>query len=200
MPDEQQGNQQAQPNTGDATGQQQGGSAQQQGNGGQGNDDKKFTQAELDAHIKARLDQAQRTAEAKAQKDREAAEAKALEEQSKFKELADQRAAKIAELEPLEIQLKEANDALTAALGRERQDLPAHITSLLDDKTPAAQLTWIAANREAIGKASDGQQPPAGGTRAVPTTPRPSSRSETQADRIKHAEERLAASGRYGRL
>lgn len=149
-----------QPPTGDATGQQ-GGNAGA-GNGGAG-DDKKFTQAELDAHIKTRLEQAQRTAEAKAQKDREAAEAESLKEQSKFKELAEQREKQLAELEPVKAKAERYEAALKAHLEVERQNLPAHITALLDKSDPADQLEWIAANRDALIKAEgdDKAKPPA---------------------------------------
>lgn len=77
-----------QPTTGDPTGT----------NGGQA-EEKKFTQAELNAAIDARIRRERDAAEAKAKKDKEAAEAEALKEQNRFKELAEQHEARVKELE-----------------------------------------------------------------------------------------------------
>lgn len=184
----------AQPTTGDATGQQPANG--QQGNGGAG-DEKRFTQAELDAHIKARLDQAQRNAEAKAQKERDAANAEALKEQSKFKELAEQREKQIGELEPFRAKAERYETALGALLEQERKGLPAHITALLDKLDAAEQLEWIAANRDAL-TTSDDKKPAA--QQGTPPTPRPANGTSSRADDIKQRTERLAASGSYPRF
>jgi hypothetical protein len=186
-----------QQNTGDATGQQQAGqqTGQQAGNGGSG-DDKRFTQAELDAIVRDRLDRQRRATEAQQQKDREATEAKALEEQQEFKKLADQRAEKVAELEPFKAKAERYEAALTALLEAERKDIPEHLVALLDKLDPAEQLEWIATNREAIGGAGAGTN----GTRSVPATGRASSQAPSLDERVNAAEKRLVASGRYGRL
>jgi hypothetical protein len=200
MPDDQQsqgnGQQQA---TDNATGQQ-GGNASA-GNGGQGNDDKKFSQAELEAHIKARLDQANRAAETKAQREREAAEAEALKEQQKFKELAEQRERQLAEIEPFKAKAERYEAALTTMLETECKGLPAHITALLDKLDPAEQLEWIATNRDALGQATDDA---ANGsrtaTRAVPTTPRPNAKPQSRDERIQQARQELKRTGAYAPL
>lgn len=181
-----------QPTTGDATGQQAGQQTGQQGNGGSG-EDKRFSQAELEAIVKDRLERQRRATEAQSQKEREATEAKALEEQQQFQKLAEQRQKRIEELEPLEARLTEAEEALTALLETERKGLPAHITSLLDDLTPAKQLTWIAANREAIGAATatNGRA-----TQGVPATPRAAAPA-THADLVKQEQDALRATGSF---
>jgi hypothetical protein len=109
--------QQAGQQTGDGTGQQ--GQQPQQQNAG--TDDKKFSQAELDAIVKDRLDRERKQSEAKAQREREAAEAKAAEEQGKFKELAEQRQTRIAELEPFQAKAERYETALTKRLEVERK-------------------------------------------------------------------------------
>jgi hypothetical protein len=198
MADEQgtgaQGDQQG---TGDASGQHSG-TAAGAGNGGAG-EDKKFTQAELDAIVKDRIDREKRNADAKAQREREAAEAKALEEQSKFKELADQRQAKIAELEPFQAKSERYEKALTTLLEAERKGMPGHITALLDKLDPAEQLEWIASNREALATdAGDGtaKTTPA---RSTPATPKPAG-NPGRADLIEQTKKELQASGLYGRI
>jgi hypothetical protein len=193
----QQGNDtEAQPqNTGDATGQPQGGNAGA-GNGGQEQTDKVYSKAEMEAIVRDRLLRQSRVIEAQQQKDREATEAKALEEQQEFKKLADQRAEKVAELEPFKAKAERYEAALTALLEAERKDIPEHLVALLDKLDPAEQLEWIATNREAIGGAGAGTN----GTRSVPATGRASSQAPSLDERVNAAEKRLVASGRYGRL
>lgn len=127
--------------TGAATGQAAGQQAQQSQ---QTADDKRFTQAELEAIVKDRLAREQRKGQEAADKARQDAEAKALAEQGKYKELADGHAAKIAELEP-KAQRYEA--ALRAQVAELRKDLPEHITALLDKMDAAEQLEYLATNR-----------------------------------------------------
>lgn len=181
--------QQEPPNTGNSTGQQ-GGDAQQQ-NAGDG--DKRFTQAELDAIVADRLKRATESADRKAATERQKAEERSAAEQGQFKELAEQRQTRIAELEPFEAKATRYEAALGSLLDVQRKDLPKHITALLDKLDPAEQLEWIAANQDALKVA------PAG-TTAVPGTPRPNGQAPSKEDRVQHAAERMAQSGRYGRL
>jgi len=131
-----------------------------------------FTQAELEAIVKDRLERQKRASEAQAEKTRQDAEAKALAEQGEFKALAEQHAARIAELE----QETEASKALAkerdryqAALKKhldsQRADLPPHITALLDRLDVADQLDWLADNRAALQTIGDGVGSPANGTK-----------------------------------
>lgn len=194
--DPQQQSGQQQPPTGDATGQQGGSNAGGAGNGGTG-DDKRFTQAELDAIVKDRLDRERKASETKAQREREAAEADALKEQSKFKELADQREKQLADLEPFKDKAERYEAALKTHLDAERKSLPAHITALLDKLDVAEQLEWIASNREAIAKqaGNDGKA-----SRGTATDLKANGKAPTQDDLIEEHAKRLQATGLFGRL
>lgn len=129
------------PNTDDATG--------KNGGDGDGKDQKTFTQAELDAIVKERLDR-----EKKKQQE------KALAEQQRFEELAQQRAQKLAELEP---QLEQTNSqaerykaALEAHLTAQKDPLAEHILTLLEKMDPVDQLEYISTNREALFPRTNG--------------------------------------------
>ena len=111
----------------------------------------------------------------KAEKARKAAadeaERKRLEEQGQYKDLADQAAARAAELEGQITQLQPLTERVTALetalktyLDREREGLPAHILALLDTQDVVEQRAYIAANRAAL-------KPPAT-TAGVPPTPK----------------------------
>lgn len=133
--------------------------------------EKTFTQAELDAIVKDRLERAQRKAQETEAKARADAEAKALAEQGEFKTLAEQRAQRIAELEQateasksVEKERDRYQAALRSHLDAQRAELPAHILALLDKLDVADQLEWISANRAAVvAKPGDGVGSPAGG-------------------------------------
>lgn len=120
-----------------------------------------------------KLEKAQR----EAAKDQDEAEQKRLIEQQEWQKLAEQRQAKIAEIEkqvsemtPFKERVERYGKALMAHLETQRQGLPAHVLTLLDKLDPAEQLEYIAANAEALKPQQPPQQkPPAG----VPTTPPP---------------------------
>jgi hypothetical protein len=111
----------------------------------------KFTQADLDRIVRDRLAEETRKGEAKAKKEREAAEAAQLADQQKWQELAGKHEAKVKELEPLAERVAKLTTALEKLLVKEREGLPKHVTTLLDKLDPAEQLEYIAANREALG-------------------------------------------------
>lgn len=155
-----------------------------------GGDEPKFTQAQLDAIIADRLAREKARTEASEKKAREEAEAAALAEQQKFKELADQRQGKIAELEGKVAELEQVRAradkfeaALKAQLEGLRKGLPPHILELLDSKDPADQLTWLAKNQEQLG----------GGNGRVPATPRANGQSADQ--KVDAAYERMKQAG-----
>src|SRR3990172_4923861 len=82
-------------------------------------DEKKFTQAELDQIVKDRLERERKKAEAEAEKARKMAEADALEKNQEWQKLAEQRQARIdelekqsAELEPYQAEAKKYRAAL----------------------------------------------------------------------------------------
>lgn len=95
---------------------------------------------------------AQRLAVAQAQQaaEAEAARQAALAEQGQHQQLAEERARRIAELEPEAQAAARYRAALEAQLTASKKDLPPHITALLDKMDPADQLEYLAANADAL--------------------------------------------------
>jgi hypothetical protein len=132
--------------------------------------DKTFTQAELEAIVKDRLDRAQRKAKEAEEKARKDAEEKTLHEQGEFKTLAEQRAAEIADLKS-QVESNKAHigtierlkKALEARLEADKKNLPESVQTLLNKLDVADQMEWIAANPDAL-KPTDKQPAPSGGT------------------------------------
>lgn len=122
---------------------------------------KTFTQAELDQIIADRLDRQKRSLDSAADKQRTAAEQAALAEQGQFKTLAEQHAARIAELEPKAQQVERYEKALDAQLATLKADLPDYVLTLLESQDKAAQLEWLAANRAKLVAAPAPSTPPA---------------------------------------
>jgi molecular chaperone GrpE (heat shock protein) len=130
-------------------------------------------------------------AEKEAAKAREKAEQEALEKNQEFQKLAEQRAAKVAELEkaiselePVKGNLERYQKALEAHLKAQREGLPAHIVALLDKLDVVEQLEWIAANREAL--AGDEKKSPPG----VPPNPKSGGGKEPNPEDKQKAQER----------
>lgn len=119
--------------------------------------DKRFSQDELDTIVKDRLEREQKSREAKAAKDREAAEAARLKEQGEFKSLSEQQQAKITQLESDIAKHGETAETLTRyqkAIGelveQQSRDLPAYVTEAIAAMEPLAKLEYLTRNREAI--------------------------------------------------
>ena len=132
-----------------------------------------FTQADIDRILTERLERERKKSDDKARKAKEDAEAKALEEQSKFQELAQQRGTKVAELETsvttmaTELETAKATaeryqKALTNILAEQLKRVPEHLTSLLAKLDPVEQLEWLTNNGEKLSS-----------TAGVPATPKP---------------------------
>lgn len=135
--------------------------------------EKRFTQDEVNRLIDDRLKRERQKADEKAKKEREDAEAKALEEQKEYQKLAEQRATKIAELEPLTEQVDRYQGALTSLLTAEKQNVPEHVAALLDKLDPVEQLEWIASNRDKLAPASEsnGDDAEPKKPKGIPSTP-----------------------------
>lgn len=134
--------------------------------GDNGGDDKKsaepkFTQADIDRIVTERLERERKKSDDKAQKAKEEAEAKALEEQQKFQELAEKRGTKVTELETsvtdLTTKLETATAkaerfeaALNGLLEKQRKAVPEHLVALLDKLDPVEQLEWLASNTDKL--------------------------------------------------
>lgn len=124
--------------TGDAT----------QENAGKG--EKMFTQAELDAQIKHRLEREQRKSQEAADKARKEAEEKALADNAKWQELAEKREKELGEVAPYKERAERYEAALNAQLTKAREGLPKAVLTLLDRLDAAEQLEYIAQNRDEL--------------------------------------------------
>ncbi len=126
-------------------------------------------------------------AEAQAKAAAKAAEEESLIEQKKFQELADsrgaelddvksQQAALVVELDETKGLLEKANGALASYLESRKKELhiPDGVAALLDEKDPADQLSWLAANGKTFETApDDGGTPNDKRPGVIPPTPRP---------------------------
>lgn len=134
-------NQQSSSNPGNGTGT----------NAGNEGEDKRFTQAQLDAAIKERLDRERKGAADKAAKDKADADAQTLKEQLKFQELADRHEARVKELEPTVEALTAERDTLakhlTEIVAAETKDWPKEVKDLLP-----AEDAGVLARYEAVAR------------------------------------------------
>lgn len=121
-------------------------------------DDKRFTQAELEAIVKDRLERQKRASEAAKEKAEKEAAEKALKEQGEFKTLAEQRAAEVEALKPKAEYAEQLEAVVRKLLDEQRKDVPKHIIALLDKLSITDQLDYIASNRAEWSKS---QQPAA---------------------------------------
>ncbi len=130
-------------------------------------EEKTFSQTELEAIVKDRLERANRKAKTEADKAKTEAEQKALLEQGEYKTLAEQRASELATLtKDLEAanSHKETADkykkALLDKLAVEKKSLPAHIVAILDQLDEIKQMEWLSdsKNIEALKPASSDRQ------------------------------------------
>lgn len=79
--------------------------------------------------------------------ERQAAEEKRLAEQQEWQKLAEARAARIAELEPLAQRVKEAQEALAATVKARVDRLPEDVRDMVPDFGDARKtLEWLDAN------------------------------------------------------
>lgn len=130
---------------------------------GQPGGEKAFTQAELDAIVKDRLERQQRSIDAKTKSDRDAAEAQRLTAQQEFKTLAEQREAKIKDIEPRLQSTEAERDALRTHVNRQidtaMKDWPAEIKGLVpaaDTADAQARLTAFETARAIADKFGSG--------------------------------------------
>ena len=119
---------------------------------------KTFTQDEVNTIVAERLKREDEKKARELDKARADAEEKALEDNAKWKELAEKRDKRISELEAqagdaeaLKQELDGYRNALTTQLKAEKEGLPAHILALVDKLNPIEQLEYLAANRAALG-------------------------------------------------
>ena len=120
-----------------------------------------FTQADVDRIVKERIEREKAKGEAAAQKARQAAEAQALAEQGKFKELSESQGKRIAELEATaqelqaaQGQLKKYQQALAEYRDAQYAGIPDHIKALLEGRDILDQMAWLTANQEKLKPAA----------------------------------------------
>lgn len=94
------------------------------------------------------LEAAQAAAEAAAK----AAADEALAKNQEWQKLAEQRAAEIEAMKGVQEKATRYEEALKAQLETARDGLPDGVLKLLDTQDPAAQLVWLAENREGLIK------------------------------------------------
>lgn len=148
-------------------------------------------QRRVDDLLKERLEREQKKAEQKAQKAREDVLAEMAAKNGEWQQLAEQRAAKIADLETQAATLdatttkaQRYEQALAKQVEALRKDVPKHLAPLLDKLDVVEQLEWLAANRDAVAP----KQP-----NGVPATPR----AQGGLDAAAQAEARQQAAGFY---
>lgn len=160
-------------------------------NGSDTKPERTFTQAELDAIVKERLDRAKSTSEkAQAEIAKKATE-EAAAKNGEWQKLAETRAAEIAEankklgeLESATARLAEYEATIKLQADAAKKDLPAHILSLLDALPPVKQLEWLAKNADALGKRP---------TQTIPATPPPASGKDVSEAELKRRQQIEAA-------
>lgn len=111
-----------------------------------------FTQADIDRIVAERLARADAKAKTIADKAKADAEQAALAEQGKFKELADAATKRALDLEAKANRVDALETALKAQVDALRKGLPEHIVKLLDGLDIAAQLEYLAENRDKLIK------------------------------------------------
>lgn len=143
--------------------------------GEQGKPERTFTQTEVEAIVKERLEREARKRARAEEEARKRAEEEAARRNGEWQKLAEQReqelqtlGAKVAELEQILPRLEKYQAALQQYLAAERKGLPDPILKLLDKLDEADQLEWLSANREQI---KAGMLPTSGQAR-IPRTPK----------------------------
>ncbi len=122
----------------------------------------RFTQADVDRLIKDRLDRERRKSHEATEKARQEAEAKGLQEQGKFKELADQLAAKVTELTPYQERITAYDAALKPHIDDRIKALPEALRDLVDSDADAlTMLDTLAKLETAARKLQPAETPPA---------------------------------------
>lgn len=88
------------------------------------------------------------------------AQRKELEEQGRWREIAEQNALKLAQFDGLPDRLKEYEATITGLLEGQREGLPGAIIELLDAMPPVKQLEWISKHKaELVKPQATGEKP-----------------------------------------
>ena len=166
----------AQQDTGDATGNENGGEQA-----------RTFTQEELDRIIQERLERERRKLEAQKQAEREEAERKALEEQQKYRELADRLKSELEQVKPAAETAREQVERLTALIAeqinREIADWPEEVKALAPTEASAEEmLAWLEKSRPLAQMLMQPEPVPGNGR-----SPKPAGRSAVTEQELRNA-------------
>ena len=137
--------------------------AQEQNQDNTGTDPKMFTQEELDAIIESRLKRVKndgadsRVTElesklAQLEQEKQSQLETQLEEQKRYKELAEERARKLAELQPKAEQLSAYEETLQKTADALIEEIPEDLRSLVPEIPVAQKLEWLQTNRAKLIK------------------------------------------------
>lgn len=136
----------------------------------------------------------------KAQKQQEAAAAEAtqrqLEEQGKFKEIAEQHEARVRQLEPIEQRYNTLAGQVRAQIQAETKDWPAEVKAFYPgDDAPLEQVNdWYQRSKPLMEKLQQQAR-----TQSPGNAPGPKPAGEMTPEQMQRSvEERLRRSGRYG--
>jgi DNA repair exonuclease SbcCD ATPase subunit len=108
-------------------------------------DEKRFTQADLDALIRDRLERQRRALEAQRREEQQAAEAQKLEDTQEFEKLAKQRAKEIESLKPRAGLAESYEKGVSRLIGEATKALPSNIQMILNKLSLVARRGWPAA-------------------------------------------------------
>jgi hypothetical protein len=125
-------------------------------------DEKRFTQAELEAQIKDRLERERKKTKEDAEKAAADAETKRLQDEQKFKELSEKQATDLltlttdketltTQLTTLEGKVKSYEDLFAKQLAEQKKALPEPVTKLLDMMPLLEQMAWLNDNAAKLG-------------------------------------------------
>jgi len=152
-------------------------------------DSEEAFQSKVESILKDRLERKEKQAQEREAKAKREAEEKALGEQGKFKELSETQAKRLAELEPLEAQVKRFEKALTAYRDSQFKDVPEPIRALLNKMDVAEQVEWLTANASTLA--------PKAPTADIDATKRGNGKHEMSADEKREIAARLGVNAQY---
>ena len=113
------------------------------------------------------------------------AKRKELEEQGRWREIAEQNALKLAQFDGLPDRLKEYEATITGLLEGQREGLPGAIIELLDAMSPVKQLEWISKHKAELVKPQQAGEKPKQAQLARFDPASGGNNAETDAQRVK---------------
>lgn len=119
----------------------------------------KFTQEDVDRIIRERLAEEKRRNETQAEKIKRQAEDEAKAKQGEYQALAEQRAARIAELEPVAEQNTRLQELMERQIKDRLKNLPEEIRAMQPDGDVLARFDWLSKAEAAAAKLQAARSP-----------------------------------------